>query len=339
MTGRPFTETKAQTDKNGASGVECILSIVIPCYNAGAYLQDTIDMLEKENLENCEIILIDDGSSDHTLSVMKENSERYPNIRTFSRENRGVSVTRNEGLLKARGKYIYFLDSDDEITEGSIALYKHVIAEKKEADILAFGYKVADEDGKETKYVSEALDGKELRNEKCADLLFRGLMPMHIGSVVIRRAFLLQNNLLFPEDYAIGEDFDFLRRIALKAKSAYYDQRIAYIYKLRRDSSTDGGRKRYDYNNFRSLLLSVDSVRLARPVLEEGTINYYMAGRYVVHLLSYLRSDYQSDEVTDFFRRNRACLRKKMNKGRSKVMKTIAVFRLLPISMILRLMK
>ena len=317
----------------------CLLSIIIPCYNSGMFLQKTIDMLEKEDVNDCEIILIDDGSCDNTLSIMEENNKRYNNIRYFSRENRGDCETRNDGISRALGEYIYFLDSDDEVAEGSISYFKTRLAENGTCDLLAFGYKMVYENGKEKSYVNAEFDGCLLCDEKCADVFFRGILHFHICSIVINRKFLLENNLLFREGYKIGADYDFVRRITLHSKSTLYCSRLFYIYKLRKGSVTDGGKQKYNYDSFRSMLLSVDSVNEAQGILDDNTINYFMAYRYVAHLLSYLKSNYKSDEVTRFFLQNRTCLYKRMNKGSRKVNLAIMACRMLPIPLILKMLK
>jgi glycosyltransferase involved in cell wall biosynthesis len=88
-----------------------LVSVVIPCYNAAAFLRETIASVLAQSLEDVEILCVDDGSSDSTTDVIASFSD--PRIRAFRQENAGVSVARNRGIAAARGDYIAFLDADD----------------------------------------------------------------------------------------------------------------------------------------------------------------------------------------------------------------------------------
>lgn len=99
-------------------------SFVMPVYNVEDYLRETIESVLAQSIgfkDNCEIILINDGSSDNSEQICLEYSRRFPdNITYLSHENRGLSATRNRGLKHVRGKYVSFLDSDDKISRHTL---------------------------------------------------------------------------------------------------------------------------------------------------------------------------------------------------------------------------
>ncbi len=318
--------------------MDLLLSIIIPCYNAGNFMQQTIDMLARENLDHCEIVFIDDGSKDDTLSIIKQNINRFQNIRYITRENRGVSASRNEGISKAQGKYIYFLDSDDEVTDGSIQYFKEKILANRDCDLISFAYKMIDTNGHETYYVNHRLNEKKFKNEQCADLFYRGLLFLHICSVIINRAFLVEKNIAFTEGVKIGEDFDFLRRVSLQANTSVYYDRICFVYKLRMGSATNG-LKYFGNDAYTAALNSFNGADDAEGILDKKTINYYLAARYSSSYLKYLKSSQKSNEYNQFFLYNRECLYKKMNKGRPKVMLAISFLRVFPVSFALKVLK
>lgn len=115
------------------------LSIIIPVYNTEKYLQDCITSLFDQNLlqEEFEIILINDGSTDGSLSICNKLAEKHENIRVFSQKNQGQSSARNIGLKKARGRYIYLIDSDDYLNSGYLGNLLKII-EKDNLDFLGF---------------------------------------------------------------------------------------------------------------------------------------------------------------------------------------------------------
>ncbi len=94
-----------------------LVSVVIPVYNAGKYLDETIQSVRNQTYPNWELVLVDDGSSDNSASLAKKYATEYPGrIRYFEhpgRQNRGSSATRNVGIKHAKGELIAFLDADD----------------------------------------------------------------------------------------------------------------------------------------------------------------------------------------------------------------------------------
>lgn len=95
-----------------------LVSIVIPCYNAGKYVAEAIQSALDQSYSNCEVIVIDDGSSDDSLEAIKRFGDR---IRWSSEPNRGGCAARNAGIKIARGEWLQFLDADDILTKDSVA--------------------------------------------------------------------------------------------------------------------------------------------------------------------------------------------------------------------------
>ncbi len=113
------------------------VSVIIPVYNVEKYLRECLDSIINQTLKDIEIICVDDGSSDNSLEILKEYMKRDSRIKIISQNNKGVSCARNIGLENARGKYIYFIDSDDFLElNGLNEMYQQ--AEIKDLDLLKF---------------------------------------------------------------------------------------------------------------------------------------------------------------------------------------------------------
>lgn len=93
-----------------------LISIIIPCYNAGKTMTRTINSILLQDYKNLEIILVDDGSVDNTLEIATRFANADPRFKIITQENSGVSVARNNGLRNATGDYVVFLDADDNYT-------------------------------------------------------------------------------------------------------------------------------------------------------------------------------------------------------------------------------
>lgn len=92
------------------------VSVVVPVYNASAYLAQCMDSLVRQTLSDIEVICINDGSTDDSSEILKKYAAEDGRFRVISQENRGVSAARNRGMAEAQGKYIGFVDADDWIS-------------------------------------------------------------------------------------------------------------------------------------------------------------------------------------------------------------------------------
>lgn len=96
------------------------ISVVIPVYNTQAYVGEAIESAREQSLRDIEIIVIDDGSTDRSPSIIRELANTDPRIRIYTQTNQGVSAARNKGLEYVKGEFIYFLDSDDLLEKNAL---------------------------------------------------------------------------------------------------------------------------------------------------------------------------------------------------------------------------
>lgn len=98
-----------------------LVSVIVPVYNVESYLPKCLESLEKQSiLDRCEVILVNDGSTDNSLLVCEDFALRNTGIKVISQENAGMSEARNTGMKKISGEYIYFLDSDDWLEDDAL---------------------------------------------------------------------------------------------------------------------------------------------------------------------------------------------------------------------------
>lgn len=112
-------------------------SIIIPAYNAERYLSECLSSVSLQSFDNYEVILIDDGSTDSTLSLVEDFALRANNATVLTGENQGLLLARRRGLLHAKGEYVVFLDADDCLRCDALEILDKAI-KKTDADIVSF---------------------------------------------------------------------------------------------------------------------------------------------------------------------------------------------------------
>lgn len=146
------------------------ISIVIPCYNVEKYLKECLDSVFNQTFKDFEVIAVNDGSSDKTPDILKAYAKKHPNLKIVSQKNQGISQARNNGLKKASGKYIYFLDSDDLIHPQLLEI-THYFALQYNVDMVSFEfYKLRNE-----QIPIVTIDKKKIKHFVCNKPLFLGI--------------------------------------------------------------------------------------------------------------------------------------------------------------------
>lgn len=111
------------------------VSVIVPAYNVENYLTETLKSLAEQTLEDFEVIIVNDGSTDGTADIINSFCEQYPFMRSIYQENGGVSAARNKGIASAEGKYIAFLDGDDLFAPDTLENF-YVTAEENNSDLV-----------------------------------------------------------------------------------------------------------------------------------------------------------------------------------------------------------
>ena len=117
-----------------------LISIIVPVYNSEKALDRCINSILEQTFQNWELLLINDGSTDRSREICDEYAAKDQRIKVFHKTNGGVSSARNVGLDNAKGEWITFCDSDDEILNNTFALYDRIINEHNEIDLISCGY-------------------------------------------------------------------------------------------------------------------------------------------------------------------------------------------------------
>lgn len=191
------------------------LSIIIPVYNAVHYLEKCVSSCQGKD---CEIILVNDGSTDSSLEKMRSLAARLPDIRLYSQVNKGVGGARNYGLRNAQGDYVWFVDADDFLEEGATSYVLKTLEEHAGKDYISL--------------VSRHTGGGGDRNmipprENARDVFESDRWLDMATLYIFRRQFLLDHGLFFKERLFF-EDSEFTPKALYLAKDCFISNRFLY---------------------------------------------------------------------------------------------------------------
>lgn len=225
-----------------------MISIIVPVYNTEQYLPRCIDSILNQSYTDFELLLIDDGSSDGSGAICDAYAEKDNRIRAFHKENGGVSSARNLGLKEAKGEWVCFVDSDDELM--SNALQVMVDGACDEVDLVMAGYEVYNDDGEKTysleKFISNLMPNESAVKEMYAptDYRYQG----YIWNKLFRLSLISSNSIRFAEDFFFNEDRLFVTQfICVSGRNVSYTTIPVYRYFERPESAMMSLKKGFNF--------------------------------------------------------------------------------------------
>lgn len=215
---------------------EELVSIIIPVFNGEKHIEKCIKSLLKQTYQEIEVLIINDGSTDRTKEIVEECAKGDNRVVLVNQKNEGVSVARNIGIERARGKYILFVDSDDSLIENAI---NELVEESSNSnyDIILFGFCVnGDSRRKNDTETLRKIEKLKLVNTKSQVInsIISTFNNIHgyIWRAMYLRKSLMVNNVLFPVGIKISEDYMFLLKAVAAAKSVKVISKELYLYNL-----------------------------------------------------------------------------------------------------------
>lgn len=307
------------------------ISVIIPVFNTEGYLDRCLDSVLGQTMPDLEVICVDDASSDGSSAILERRSRKDSRLKVIRQtENGGPGKARNRGMDAARGRYVYFLDSDDWIDPDYLSQML-LVAEKTERDVILNSRYVKEYDDVRKKEYSSRFgfleDGPEAYETEKVQLLF----PPVLWTRLYRRKYLNDNGLRFPDLRGGGEDNYFTTLAELPLKDLYIFHGPYYHYYQREGSLAHLRSAGFDfiqsfkalYDELRARALPTEGLRLfyAGPMLidSEEKFNFIRSflleiraqvlrhpERYVALDLYLLQAVTGSSDYSDFLSRHHA---------------------------------
>lgn len=202
------------------------VSVIVPVYNTQEYLEKCLDALVNQTLEDIEIVIINDGSTDSSEEIIKKYIQNYPQkIVYFSKENGGQATARNLGIKKCKGKYIGFADSDD-CVDYSMFEKMYNLAEEKSCDMVECNFHFVQETPKGLRNLKARGNVREYKDKK--DMFINPQVSP--WNKLYKREALIKSGIEFPEGLIYEDTAFYIKTISFVEKSAYLDEKLVYYY-------------------------------------------------------------------------------------------------------------
>lgn len=260
------------------------VSVIIPVYNTAPYLHEALSSITRQTLQELEIIIVNDGSTDGSGEIIREVAETDGRIKVFEQENRGLSCARNAGIPLAAGEYVYFMDSDDKLELDALELC-YQKCEEGDLDFVFFDAEnmvVKQTDTPIQNYSrkgqideSKIWEGKELLDFEIEHYLYRSPVWLYF----VRRSYMVS---FFQGFYPgiIHEDHLFTVPLYLNAKRAAYISRMFFKRRIRENSIMNS---RFTMRNIKGYTVTVDGLLQLSMMHEEWNLTLH---KFVAQMLN-----------------------------------------------------
>lgn len=250
-----------------------LLSVIIPVYNAQSCLPTALLSVFRQGIDSMEIVLINDGSTDDSLAVCESFAREDARIRVISQKNAGPGAARNAGMKVIKGKYVCFVDSDDQLSDGSLQKMLSMI-QKDQADLLIAHFNILmNNQSHDRGYIKDNVTLSRrvflhALSHRPGSYYYSALWNKLYSGDIIRK-----HNLYFDDSYAWGEDFEFNMRYYHYVQSVSFLKDAVYNYK-----------RTYSGQTWRTMFEFGDSIKIKARLYKALKHLYHKAG-----LLSHYR--------------------------------------------------
>lgn len=206
------------------------ITVIIPYYSKFEWLEEALESLRAQTFRSFEVIIVNDGSSDD-LSCLLLKKEYFFDLKIINQKNKGPAAARNKGILKARTKYLAFLDSDDLWTSKKLEL-QYNFMEKTKSFWSQHSYNYFYENGTKKSINTNVYNGNVFIDTFVS-------FKVQTSCVMVRRDALYENdklNIKFKEDQRYGQDLFFYRELALKYELDYLDEYLT-LFRIRNNNA------------------------------------------------------------------------------------------------------
>ncbi len=291
-------------------------SVIIPLYNCEKYINNCLESIVNQDYKNLEIIVINDGSTDKSIDIVKKYMLNDKRIKLFNNENHGVSFTRNFGVNIATGDYIHFVDADD-IVENGLYYFSNKLLSNKKYDFIRFNYVFNNNGNKiknnEYKFKEDIQVNKNFIKKNIINKILDEKLKAYVWQLIIKN----ENIPKFSEKLKILEDEKFCLELYFQSNSGYITNKAFYSYNI---SNVNSATKSYSkilvmMNNMLEANKEIKKIlykNIDNPTIALSIFDTRMAHSYSNYLEILINHSKKYKESINKFKEN--CSGKKLKK-------------------------
>ena len=260
------------------------------------YIDDCLKSAVAQEIDDLEIIVVNDGSTDSTLDIMKSWADRDSRICIIDQKNSGSPAgARNRGLSEAQGEFVAFLDSDDLIHKDRLLLQLNVFRAYPDrsivfCDVVRFREEPESAENichlhdsnfieRASNYLSESIESGYLCADNFYNFMSTQITTLGTQNIMVRRDLIMEEDVWFPEDMVIGEDIDLWFRLAKRGRLAFLDIPLSY-YRLRDDSISHESEEQFLLGSLAAHGANYDRGKMLFSSKERKLLSQRLAGQY-----------------------------------------------------------
>lgn len=274
------------------------VSVIVPIYNVDKYLERCLESLVNQSLQEIEIILIDDGSTDNSPLICDKYAKQDTRIKVVHKQNQGLGMARNTGLELASGEYVVFIDSDDFIEKNAYQeMYDMIKSESAEMLITNYyEYVTNTSEKKEMRTVRNAriVEGEEIKKLACQMVGFSPLKKNEddIGMSVWKNMYLrrlIEDNQIkfYSEREYVSEDAVFQLMIIPKMKKVRLSTNCYYYYCQNDNQSLSATFRESKFEEYKKLYQKEYELLESNGIVETG--KYYIATTFLGNIRAHIK--------------------------------------------------
>lgn len=286
------------------------VSVIIPIFNAEKYLLDSLSNYQKQNYENIEFILVDDGSTDNSWNICREFALKDSRVKCIHQDNRGVSAARNLGIDVSNGYYLAFFDADDYVKADMISQMVD-LADSNQADIVSCGIAMELElKNKKTVRQSELRYSEDITIYDSRDKIEQNLLniwekavPYNVVNKLYRKSIIINNSIRFSK-LRMGEDLEFNSNVLLHINSLILMPQSFYRYIREREGAAtskyiDGWFKIREAEYY--MIIGFFNIYLNTSILDEE-YQEYISRRYINRVIGCMENEFRDNNPRSQFK-------------------------------------
>jgi len=278
------------------------VSVIIPVYNAAQYMAQCIESVITQTLQDIEVIIINDGSTDNSLDIITKYQEKDARITVINQNNQGVSAARNKGLEIATGEYIGFVDADDYVKNDMFnKMYNAALLNNVE---IVISNLIIEQDGiireNKTNFPQNIILNEDYIQQNITPFFIREDGLNSSCNKIYKKDLIHKKGITFPVGVTNGEDAVFNINIFNNAKKVFFVDYTGYIY---REVSGSASRNILSKDYF-SIAIKVFNFQIEpKPLISEKEINRLKSIRFINTIVSLIHLYFKPNKELSFKKR------------------------------------